>query len=234
MLGVMWLVLKRDPSVTPFKVTRISRTREIFASEIWNPGKLCLRNLESEKTWNPGKLCLWNLESGKLGLWNLEFGETLLVESGIRRNFACEIWNPGKPYLWNLESGETLLVKSGIRGNFTCEIWNPGKLYLWNLESVKILLEESGVRENIACGIWNLGNFFWGIRDPPITIGVRNPSSSHKESGIQSLDSRIQDCLEFPYIGEISTDTPMKSQENCFFGPTWQAVENFEIISNWA
>ena len=149
-LGVMWLVLKPDLSVAPFKVTRISGSREIFACEIWNLGTLCLRNLESGKTLlvksgtrenftceicNPGKLCLLNLEPGK----------TLLVESGTRENFTCEICNPGKLCLWNLEPGKTLLVKSGTRENFTCEIWNTGKLYLWNLEPGK----------NFTCKIWN-------------------------------------------------------------------------------
>ena len=167
-LGVMWLVLKPDLSVAPFKVTRISGSREIFACEIWNLGTLCLRNLESGKTLlvksgtrenftceicNPGKLCLLNLEPGKLYLWNLEPGKTLLVKSATRENFACEIWNPGKLCLWNLEPGKTLLVKSGIRENFTCEIWNPGK----------ILLVKSGTRKNFSCEIWNLENFFSGF-----------------------------------------------------------------------
>ena len=40
----------------------------------------------------------------------------------------------------------------------------------------------------------------------PLTIGIRNPSSTNKksaveylESGIPSLESRIQDCLRLPY-----------------------------------
>ena len=33
----------------------------------------------------------------------------------------------------------------------------------------------------------------------PLTIGIRNPSSTDKESGIYSLESRIQGCLRLPY-----------------------------------
>ena len=42
----------------------------------------------------------------------------------------------------------------------------------------------------------------------PLTIGIRNPNSTNKESTIQylesgicSVESRIQDCLGFPYGG---------------------------------
>ena len=40
----------------------------------------------------------------------------------------------------------------------------------------------------------------------PLTMGIQNPSSTDKgwdpvpESGIHSVTSRIQDCLEFPYM----------------------------------
>ena len=33
-------------------------------------------------------------------------------------------------------------------------------------------------------------------------IGIRNPSSTDKERGIQYLDYGIQNCLGFPYIGQ--------------------------------
>ena len=34
-----------------------------------------------------------------------------------------------------------------------------------------------------------------------LTIGIRNPISADRESWIQFLKFRIQDCLEFPYMG---------------------------------
>ena len=43
---------------------------------------------------------------------------------------------------------------------------------------------------NFACGIWN-----------PTNDWMRNPSTTDKESGMHSVESRIQDCLGFPYIG---------------------------------
>ena len=76
--------------------------------------------------------------------------------------------------------------------------WNPEsseKLFFWNWKSRSW---ESWTRES---GI-QLKKF--GI---PLTIEIRNPSSTNKESeiyclesGIHSMESRIQDCLAFPYI----------------------------------
>ena len=40
----------------------------------------------------------------------------------------------------------------------------------------------------------------------PLTMGMQNPSSTDEgwdpvpESGIHSVTSRVQDCLEFPYM----------------------------------
>ena len=59
-----------------------------------------------------------------------------------------------------------------------------------------------------ACGILGFGirNTAQGIRISHLRIGIRDPSSFDKESGIQYLESRIpgvesriQDCLGFPY-----------------------------------
>ena len=54
----------------------------------------------------------------------------------------------------------------------------------------------------------NLGNFcLWNpeyrSRNPEslLMVGIRNPGSANEESGIQSLESWIQDCLRFPYKG---------------------------------
>ena len=58
---------------------------------------------------------------------------------------------------------------------------------------------ESGNLEIFASGIKYLG--LPGIRLKtsviPLTIGIRSPSSTDKESGIQGVQSRIQDCLGF-------------------------------------
>ena len=70
---------------------------------------------------------------------------------------------------------------------------NPGNFCLWDPESgrmgfgIQKHLKESGI---------------------PLTNGIRNPCSTDKESeiqylesGIHSMESRIQDCLGFPYKG---------------------------------
>ena len=60
---------------------------------------------------------------------------------------------------------------------------------------------ESGNLEIFASGIKYLGLLKPGIQLKtsviPLTIGIRNPSSTDKESGIQGVQSRIQDCLGF-------------------------------------
>ena len=61
----------------------------------------------------------------------------------------------------------------------------------------------------------NSGILVFGIRNTsegiriPLTIGIRNQSSSDKESGIHGVESRIQDCLGFPYIGQYTVYSPL-------------------------
>ena len=74
---------------------------------------------------------------------------------------------------WISESRKFWLVESGIRGKFCL-----GSPESWALESAK-QLKESGI---------------------PLTIAIRNPSSTNKESWIHGMEFRIQDCLEFRYI----------------------------------
>ena len=73
---------------------------------------------------------------------------------------------------------------------FTCGILNPGKFCLWNPEPWT-LKSRKQVKESRI----------------PVTIGIRDPSFTDKESGIQYLESGIhgeesliQDCFGFPYI----------------------------------
>lgn len=44
------------------------------------------------------------------------------------------------------------------------------------------------------------GNKPQGIQIP-LKIGIQNPRSTDKESGILSVESRIQNCVGFPYMG---------------------------------
>ena len=69
--------------------------------------------------------------------------------------------------------------------------------------SGRFLLVESGI---LGFGIWNVAKES-GIS---LKIGIWNPSSTDKENGIQYLEtgihgveSRIQDCLGFPYMGRL-------------------------------
>ena len=86
---------------------------------------------------------------------------------------------------------------------------------------------DSKIREILACAVWNPANLYWGNWNPglgirntaqgipnliiSLTIGIRNLIFTDKESRIQNLESgihcvesRIQDCLGFPYMGQSS------------------------------
>ena len=67
----------------------------------------------------------------------------------------------------------------GIREIFTSSILNPGNFYLWNPESRKVLLVESGP--------WTLKSRK-RLKESriPVTIGIRDPSFTDKESGIRN------------------------------------------------
>ena len=69
---------------------------------------------------------------------------------------------------------------------------NQGNFCLWNLESREVLFVESG-KQFKESGI-------------PVTIEIQNPSSTIKDwntvPGICGVESRIQECLRFPYMGE--------------------------------
>ena len=65
---------------------------------------------------------------------------------------------------------------------------NPGKFCFWNpepwpLES-RIQIKESGI---------------------PLTTGLGNPSLTDKESRIHGVESRIEDCCAFLYMGRIKS-----------------------------
>ena len=89
--------------------------------------------------------------------------------------------------------GNTLLIfqsphvrDSGIREIFACGIWNPGKFNgLWNLESWAL---ESGLQ----------------LKQSGILLMIHLKTKTQcPESGIQGIESSIQDCLGFRYMGTI-------------------------------
>ena len=130
-------------------------------------------------------------------MWNPESGESLLVDSGIRRIFACGIRNPGDLCLWNPGSGGSLLVESGIRGMLACGIQNSEDFCLWNPQS-GILGSKSVIQLKKS--------------EIPLMTGIQSRNSADKESGIQypesgidSVESRIQDCIVLPDMVRVMT-----------------------------
>ena len=86
--------------------------------------------------------------------------------------------------------GFRLRLDIGIREIFACGICKHKKFCFWNPESwalgSEIQLKESGI---------------------PLTIEIQNPTFTEKDwkgilvSGIHCVESRIQNCLGFPYMG---------------------------------
>ena len=81
-------------------------------------------------------------------------------------------------------------------------------------KSEKFLLVESGIL------VFGIGNTAQLIR-VPLTVGNRNLSSAenesiiqHLESGIHGMESRIQDCLEFPYTERTTAQAVKNIKKN--------------------
>ena len=71
---------------------------------------------------------------------------------------------------------------------------------LWFLESAKISLVESRI---LGFGIWNTAQ---GIRNPTNDqVPLAKTGIQYLESGIHGVESRIQDCLGFPYMEQLVT-----------------------------
>ena len=69
---------------------------------------------------------------------------------------------------------------------------------------------DSGVREIFAyqSAIWEILLVESGI---PLTIGIQNPRfSPTKQSGIYGVESGIQVCLGFPYVGRVFSTATYK------------------------
>ena len=105
-------------------------------------------------------------------------------------NTSPHIKKSGNFCFQNPESRKFLLVESWIQEIFASRILNPGKFCLWNPEPWTLKCRKQLKESRI-----------------PVTIGIRDPSFTDKESGIQYLESGIhgdesviQDCLGFPYI----------------------------------
>ena len=64
--------------------------------------------------------------------------------------------------------------------------WNPGNFCLWNPES-----RVFGIRN--PTNDWN----------PESKVLLKNTGIQYLESGIHSMESRIQECLGFPYMGRF-------------------------------
>ena len=89
------------------------------------------------------------------------------------------------------------------------------------------LLVESKIREIFASEIRNKAQ---GIRIS-LTIRIRNPRSTDKNSGIHGVESRIQDCLGLCYMGGMDNSLIMRQSIYCeMFAPMRRSIVAAEFI----
>ena len=124
---------------------------------------------------------------------------------GIRKFIACGIRNPGgdfaygiwNPEFWNQE------YRSRLESRIQVLLTNTGIQYLSGIRN-----PQRGMQNPRLSRIPNPGGYFpYGIRNPDFwnpEYSSRNPESTgtqYLESGIHSVECRIQDCLGFFYMG---------------------------------
>ena len=119
-------------------------------------------------------------------------GRTLLL-LGNSVFFLCFCWSTVRMWLGNLEHEQFPSFTSSSPRVRECGFQNPRNFCWWNPESGQLLVE-SGI----------LG---FGIRNPfksSIQVPLTKTEIHYLESVIHGVESRIQDCLGFPYIGRSS------------------------------
>ena len=99
-------------------------------------------------------------------------------------------------------------MDSAIREIFPCGFRNPGDLCLWNPKSQEIFA--CGIRNPESSALKSVTQL--KKSKIPLTTGIQNTSSADRESGIQypesgidSVESRIQDCPGLPYMLRVMT-----------------------------
>ena len=162
-------------SASPFMVVRPLADRSAsncFSRNFFSPS--------IQRSWN-----IWYsaIMSSRLEL-TLSYGWSLTSSSLTEKaplGANCIRWFPVRRK-WRKRSLSPHGRESGFRNprNFCLRNLEFASFFLWNPESWAL---ESGIQLK-ECGIL-------------LTIGIQDTSSTDKESEIQNLESRIQDCLGF-------------------------------------
>ena len=97
--------------------------------------------------------------------------------------------------VFDLDLGTTRSTVSSTGSYTVILLQNPGNICLWIPES-----------RALECVIQIMGiSLLIGIRYP--SFNDEESGIHHLESGIQGVESRIQDCLGFPYLGRNVSST---------------------------
>ena len=122
-------------------------------------------------------------------------------DSEIRENFACKIRNIAQgirnPTVTVIEPRftDTRLIRTPrYYGQFSL---SQGKALAFSLNSTRLIRTPSVVPSvSVLTGFWLYLWLQFGIQIPRTRTGIQ-----FLESGIHGVQSRIQDCLEFPHMG---------------------------------
>ena len=110
--------------------------------------------------------------------------------------FLCFCWSTVRMWLGKLKHEKFPSFTSSSPHVRECGFRNPRNFCWWNPESGKLLVE-SGI---LGFGIRNPSKDL----NPESKVPLTKTGIQYLESGIQGVESRIQDCLRFPYIERSS------------------------------
>ena len=198
----------------------LSKSKNIYISITWMPFKFGFFHLTNDASFR----LIWNLNQQILTLLSVSKGNSqidgnwCLETASLRHVKTCVQHNVLITVVYKLWSNFQLVMHivqiSRKRITLGWESRNQG--YFRGGSFIIIIKVIGGI---FFSARFLITNYFWFYRtetkaskkcnnwkDPnkqeygiPLTIGTRSPSSSDKQSGIHSVESRIQDFLGLPY-----------------------------------
>ena len=137
--------------------------------------------------------------------------------------FLCCCWTTVRMWLGNLEHEQFPSFTSSSPRVRECGFQNPRNFCWWNPESGQLLVE-SGIPG-------------FGIRNPfksSIQVPLTKTEIQYLESVIHGVESRIQDCLGFPYIGRSSwcTTNWNVASDWCSFSSFVSECQNYGSLNS--
>ena len=140
--------------------------------------------------------------------------------------FLCCCWSTLRMWLGNLEHEMLPSFTSSSPHVRECGFRNPRNFCWWNPESGKLLVE-SGI---LGFGIRNPSKDL----NPESKVPLTKTGIQYLQSVIHGVESRIQDCLGFPYIGRSSwcTTNWNVASDWCSFSSFVSECQNYGSLNS--